>query len=31
MKFCIIGYPVRHSISPRLYNEYFKRDRKSVV
>ncbi|ABQ46595.1 MULTISPECIES: shikimate 5-dehydrogenase [Thermotoga] len=25
MKFCIIGYPVSHSISPRLYNEYFKR------
>lgn len=25
MKFCIVGYPVKHSISPRLYNEYFKR------
>lgn len=24
MKFCIVGYPVRHSISPRLYNEYFR-------
>ncbi|PLV57389.1 shikimate 5-dehydrogenase [Thermotoga sp. SG1] len=25
MRFCIIGYPVKHSISPRLYNEYFKK------
>ena len=25
MRFCIIGYPVKHSISPRLYNEYFRR------
>ncbi|PLV59088.1 shikimate dehydrogenase [Thermotoga sp. KOL6] len=27
MKFCIIGYPVKHSISPKLYNEYFKKAR----
>ncbi|MCD6442347.1 MAG: shikimate dehydrogenase [Thermotogae bacterium] len=24
-KFCIIGYPVSHSASPKIYNEYFKR------